>query len=352
MGVGPEYRLPGEFEPHRASWLMWPVRPDNWRRGAYHAQHDILTLASTIAHFEPVRLAAPPDVVPALQRRVPRNVTVVAMEYDDIWVRDTGPLTLVGKDPDHLATDWRFNSWGGLFSSASADDRVAARIAEFEEFSSVEISTVLEGGAVMCDGAGTVLVTAESILAENRNPGLTRQAVEALFAEHLNIQNVVWIPKGLANDESGGHVDNVCAFASAQKLIVATTEDRAHPSYAALKEALEVLASARNVAGEPYEICTVPLPDRTEILREEAAEFSAAQGTIQRQPGTPLAPSHINFYVVNDAVVVPTFGSSTDGSALDTIAGCFPDRMVIPFKSREFLLGGGAVHCLTKEIPL
>lgn len=349
--VPSDYRVPAEHEPHRATWLLWPTRPDNWRAKAYFGQSYILSLAAFIAHFEPVRIGAPPNTVATLQRMLPPGVSVVEMNYDDTWVRDTGPIVLVAAGKNSIAVHWRFNSWGGLFSSATADNRVASEIAIYERMRIVEAPIVLEGGALICDGAGTIILTEESVLAENRNPGLTRSEAEIVFRRFLNVSNIIWLPHGLLHDEAGGHVDNVCAFAPGQTILVAASDDPAHPSFERLREAKAVLKSAHDALRKPYELVKVPLPAQAFITAGEAEGFSAPNGTISRSVDTPLAASHINFYATAKAIFLPTFNSPSDATATEIVAKAFPRRRIIPFPSREFLLGGGAIHCLTRDIP-
>lgn len=351
MTIPRHYRLPAEFEPHRSTWLMWPTRPDNWRCNGHYGQRDILNLASLIARFEPVKLAVPFEAMDAVNLQIAPNVELVPMDFDDVWVRDTGPTVMVAPDSPSIALDWKFNSWGGLFTDAAADDAVAGRIASFENLTTLKAPIVLEGGAILSDGQGTLILTEESVLAENRNPGLTRNEANKIFAKYFNIQNVIWIPAGLADDEAGGHIDNICAFASTELLIVASTTDKSHPSFERLEVAIGILRRAQSARGKPFIIQKIPLPPVTCITESEAAGFDAPKGTISRMCGDPLAPSHTNLYIINGAVLVPTFDCETDVAAVSIVGDAFPDRQVIPCPSREFLLGGGAIHCLTKEIP-
>jgi agmatine deiminase len=351
MNIPSGYRFPAEFEPHRATWLLWPTRPDNWRHNGYFAQNDTLALAALISHFEPVRVGVPAAHAAKLRKQLPAAITVANVAFNDTWVRDTGPVTLVSDQYPPIAVDWKFNSWGGLFSESNEDDRVAAEIARYERFQVIRAPIVLEGGAVTSDGKGTIVTTEECALAANRNPGLTRSEADDVFKKFLNAQNVIWLPFGLSHDEAGGHVDNVCAFASDRVVLVASTNDKSHPSYERLRLAREVLARSVNAAGQRFSLINVPVPEATFITAEEAAGFATPQGTIVRAAGSPLAPSYINFYPTAQAVFVPTFNVSTDAAAIEIIATAFPDRQTIPCPSREFLLGGGALHCVTKEIP-
>lgn len=346
-----DYRLPGEFEGHKATWLLWPSRPDNWREKGYFAQNQTLALAAFISHFEPVRLGAPSTDVCSLQRQLPPAVKVVGMEFNDVWVRDTGPMVLVSAHRPPIALDWKFNSWGGLFSEAAADDRVAAAISHHENLQVIKAPIVLEGGAIISDGRGTIITTEESVLADNRNPGLTRREAEEIFRHFLNARTVIWLPYGLNHDEAGGHVDNVCSFASETLLLVASTSDSTHPSFERLRLTKDILSKARNASDKTLSLVEIPLPEPMFITAFESAGFEAPKGSIVRTAGSPLAPSHINFYATEQAIIVPTFNTPSDRIAVDIIGSIFASRLVVPYDSREFLLGGGAIHCLTKEIP-
>lgn len=316
---------------------MWPTRPDNWRCNGFFGQHDILNLASLIARFEPVKLAVPFEAIEAISRLKAPNVELVPMDYNDVWIRDTGPTVMVAPDSPSIALDWRFNSWGGLFSDASADDAVAGKVANFEQLETLRAPIVLEGGAILSDGQGTLILTEESILAEDRNPGLTRNEANRIFDEYLNIQNVIWIPAGLANDEAGGHIDNICAFASSELLLVASTTDKAHPSFERLEVAIDILRRAQSVRGKHFTIQKMPLPPAMHITKTEAAGFDAPEGTISRMCGDALATSHTNFYIANGAVLVPTFDCETDAAAVSIVGDAFPDRQVM---NRTGIVGG------------
>jgi len=344
-------RLPAEFESHKCTYLLWPIRLDNWRDGAKRGQHGIVELANLLSGYEPVVVGHSADVTPGEHNSFNAGVSFRQLAFDDIWVRDTGPLVVRRDGRSPLAVDFRFNSWGGLFSSSSNDDAVASAIAHIENLEVARSEFVVEGGALVTDGRGTLITTEEAILAANRNPDRSRSDVEAEFQRLMNVRQVIWLPHGLMFDESGGHADNVCAFADEQTILVTHTKDQSHPSYKRLAEALDILRSAKNARGEQYRIVAVPLPPETEITADEATGFASAHGTIKRQKGTPLAPSHVNFYVANGVVVVPTFGCSTDDAGANIIAAEFPSRKTVQFPSREFLLGGGAVHCVTRDIP-
>lgn len=341
------FRMPAEFEPHVCTWLFWPTRPDNWRENACYAQQAIRKLVIEISKFEPVVLVSPS----ALDGFRDNDVSLATFPYDDVWVRDTGPTILVSPDGDRIAINWKFNSWGGLFDNFYDDNRVATNIARYHDFKVINAPIVMEGGAILSDGKGTLFATEESILNENRNPGLSRVEAEAILRKYLNVEQVVWLPKGLAFDEAGGHIDNVLSLAPGNKILLSMTEDSSSPHFEAAAEAHRILADVRDVDGKSFQIIKLPIPAIEPVTVEEARGFVSPDGTINRVEGALLCASYANFYPCNGAVFVPTFDQVSDLDALDIVASAFPGRTVRPCHSREFQLGGGAIHCLTQHIP-
>lgn len=343
-------RMPAEFEQHAHTWLLWPLRPDNWRGDGQYAQEALLLLAAAIVQFEPVKLGVLPSQIEFVRNRVPTGVQVHPIEYDDIWSRDTGPMC-VDRSGSVVALDWRFNSWGGLFESWALDDTVPGQIANVESLRVESIDTVLEGGAVSVDGQGTLLTTEECLLRPNRNELLSKQDYENLFREELGIKKTVWIPSGIAGDETGGHVDNICVFIGPAHVVLAWTDDKNDENYLSCRAAYSVLSGEVDAGGSKLSITKLPLPKPMFITDDEATSFSPSAGTISRVPGTRLAGSYVNLYPVNGGVIVPTFGVETDEVALTIVSQAFPGRKVVGVPSREFLLGGGGPHCLTQQIP-
>ncbi|HEX8757067.1 MAG TPA: agmatine deiminase family protein, partial [Steroidobacteraceae bacterium] len=195
------YWMPAEFEPHDATWLLWPERTDNWREGARPAQQAVLAVAAAICRFEPVRLGVPPAHFESVNETAPAGVELARIEYDDIWVRDTGPTFLVAEQPDTLrSVQWRFNAWGGLYQPFTRDLTLPREISadafgrEMRDRYAAPI--VLEGGALHVDGQGTVMLTEECVLNPNRNPGMTREQAEAVLREYLGVDQFIWLGKG------------------------------------------------------------------------------------------------------------------------------------------------------------
>lgn len=349
MSITSIFRFPAEHEKHYCSWVLWPVRPDNWREGGFFAQMEMATLISHFSRSETLILGVLPEEVIPYTMGESKRTTIM---YDDIWVRDTGPTILSNGQGKRIAIDWGFNSWGGLFDSAKLDNTVANQIARYHGMEIVKAPIVLEGGAILTDGKGSLFVTEESVLVENRNSGLSKQDATEVLSLYTNCDNIIWIPKGLANDEAGGHVDNLLTIAPNGNVIISSCIDTEHPSYHRLQEVKKVLMLAKDINGKSYELVNLPLPDQTEISISEAAGFVIEGGAIERGQGTPLAPSYTNVCITNTIVFVPSFDCVEDKTAVNVFKRAFPDRLIIPIRSREFLLGGGALHCISREIPI
>ena len=343
-------RMPAEFEPHQHTWLLWPIRADNWRCNAAHAQKAMLEFATKIAQYEPVRLGVPKCQLQSVANLLPADVFPYVIEYDDVWVRDTGP-TCVLQDRIVSAIDWRFNSWGGLFDSWELDDSVPQQICSLEGIRTRSLNIILEGGAIHVDGAGTLLATEECLLSSNRNEGMTKRDYEDLFLEHLGVSRVIWIPRGIYADETGGHIDNMCAFFRTGHVLLSWCDDFHDANYDRCREAFKVLKKSKDTRGVPIEIVRLPLPEPMHMTEEESETFATSAGTISRRPGDRLGASYMNFYALNGAVIVPTFGQKSDDVAINVIQAAYPERDVIAINSREFVLGGGGPHCLTQHIP-
>ncbi len=350
------YRMPAEWEAHRGCYLVWPERQDTWRDGAKPAQAAWVRLASAIATGEPVTVLASAGQWSNARARLPGQVRVLEASTDDAWVRDTGPTFVVDGRGGMRAVDWTFNAWGGLraglFFPWHADDLLGRKIAELEGADCYHSDVVMEGGAIDTDGAGTLLTTAECLLNPNRNPDLSRDDLEAVLRDHLGVSAVIWLPRGVHDDETDGHVDNMARFLGPGVVGLTWTDDRDDPQYERSAEALDVLRSARDAAGRPIEVVTVHQPGPLFLTEAEAAGVDAVDGAKPRRAGDRLAASYLNCYLGNGIVVVPVFGDEHDEAALKAYRTLCPGRTVMPVPGREILLGGGNVHCVTRQVPV
>ncbi len=211
------FRMPGEFEPQAGCWMLWPERTDNWRLGAKPAQKTFAAIAAAIAGFEPVTMGVSATQFRHARGLLARQVRVVEMANNNSWMRDCGPTFVVDDRGGVRAVDWDFNAWGGLngglYFPWDLDDQVAQKVMEIERVDRYKAHDfVLEGGSIHVDGQGTLITTEECLLNPNRNPQLRRGEIENRLQEYLNVEKIIWLGQGVYNDETNGHVDNLCCF--------------------------------------------------------------------------------------------------------------------------------------------
>tara|TARA_R100001244_G_scaffold123949_6_gene93723 strand:- start:7233 stop:8408 length:1176 start_codon:yes stop_codon:yes gene_type:complete len=351
------FRMPAEWEAHSQTWMVWPERPDNWRLGGKPAQAAFTAVAKAIAEFEPVTVCVSAGQYENARARLDhRNIRVVEISTDDAWVRDTGPTFVSNASGEVRGVDWGFNAWGGfdggLYFPWQRDDQVASKILEIERCQRYRTEGfVLEGGSIHVDGEGTLITTEECLLNRNRNPHLNREAIETLLAEHLAIDTVIWLPDGLFNDETDGHVDNFCCYVRPGEVLLAWTDDAQNPNYPRCQAAMRVLENARDARGRQLVVHKMPIPGPLYASEEECAGVDLVAGTQERSPEVRLAGSYVNFLIVNGGIVAPSFDDPLDEAARAILQRVFPEHRVVMVPGREILLGGGNIHCITQQQP-
>ncbi|GGH05940.1 agmatine deiminase family protein [Silvibacterium dinghuense] len=339
------FRMPAEWARHEATWLAWPHNPNDWP-GKFQAipwvYADIVRHLSQVEEVHIlVNHEAAEKRAESILRRSGANLARVhfhQVETDRVWTRDSGPIFV--KKGDELAiTHWQFNGWA-KYPNHLNDEKIPAYAAEHlgmkrwvPMFGDHRI--VLEGGSIDTNGAGVLLTTEECLLSEvqQRNPGLSRTDLEKVFHDYLGIDQVIWLNRGIAGDDTHGHVDDITRF-TAENVIVTVVEPNIHDeNHLPLAENLERLKAARNLQGGAYEIVELPMPAPVVF------------------DGQRLPASYGNFYIANDLVLVPTFNDPNDRKALGIIAGLFPDREIAGIHCGDFIWGLGALHCMTQQQP-
>ncbi len=347
--------MPAEWEPHAGTWMLWPERHDNWRDGALPAQRAFAAVASAIATSEPVTMGVSAALFDAARRALPPAVRVVEISSNDAWMRDVGPTFVVDRMRRARGVDWIFNAWGGrsggIYAPWDLDDQVAAKVLEIERTPRYRAPFVLEGGAIHVDGQGTLLTTEECLLNPNRNPKLGRGQIESLLERYLGVRQIIWLSRGVFNDETDGHVDNLCCFVRAGEVVLTWCDDPADPQYDISRAAWEVLQNTRDSRGKRLKIHKLQQPGPLYMSAAEAAGIEAVPGNRLRRAGDRLAGSYVNFYIANRAIVMPLLDPRTDRAAKAALARLCPGRKLIGVPSREILLGGGNIHCITQQQP-
>ncbi len=327
------FRLPPEWAPHTRCWMAWPCRPEAFGGRLAEARAAFAEVAASLAAFEPVSMIVRPDLVASASLELGSGISILPMPHDDSWMRDVAPMFLVHESGALAALCFRFNAWGELYEPFAQDAQIARRLGEHLGLPLFESELVLEGGAMVVDGEGTALLCEPSVLDPARNPGVERQDVERELRDLLGIERVIWLPHGLIDDETKGHVDNVARFVR-PGVVVAAVDRESGANRERLEANLEVLRKSRDARERELEIVPLPLPQpRT------------------RHDGRLLTTSYVNFYLANRAVLVPAFDDPQDAVAYKTRAGLFPDRKVVQIESLEIVQGGGGLHCITREQP-
>lgn len=351
------YRMPGEFEKHRGTYIIWPERPDNWRNGGKPAQKTFTEVASVIGKYEPCTVVVSSWQYANARGMLPDYVRVVEMSNNDSWIRDCGATFVVNGKGSLRAVDWAFNAWGGLVDGLyfpwDKDDMVAQKMCELEGVNRYRLDDfVLEGGSIHVDGEGTLITTEECLLSAGRNPDKTKEEIEKILKEYLNVEKVLWIPQGIYNDETNGHVDNMCNYVKPGEVVLAWTDNKKDPQYARSKEAYDYLTSETDAKGRKLVVHKLYIPSKPILITKEESEgVDAVDGTLPRQVGDRMAASYVNYYTGNGFIAVPAFGDPNDKLAVKKLQELYPDRKIESIPAREILLGGGNIHCITQQVP-
>lgn len=353
------FHLPFEGERHLATIVLLPYREDTWRNKAEPAMAEFLAVVKAIAEYERVVVVCSPKIDrKTVSRFQLANTTILRLDYDDSWARDNTPLFLIDKERNLLGVDFGFNAWGGeydgLYKDYQDDDKLSRRILlelRIPRFAKKDF--ILEGGSILTDGRGTLLTTKECLLSRGRNPSLSKEEIEKVLKETLGMDQVVFLPYGLVEDETDGHVDNIVSFLDDHTIALTMPKDKEDPQYQRSLEDLRVLKEMKDVDDNPYQIVLLPLPGPLYLTKEEEEGLLKNPDAIERREGRRLAGSYANLYQGKDFVLLPQFGVEEDEEAKEILENFYKGKKkVIPIPSREILLGGGNIHCITKEIPL
>jgi agmatine deiminase len=301
------------------------------------ARHAWSTVANTVVDHEPVSVLVSPGDLPAARETLDPRVETVEVPLDDAWLRDSGP-TFVRDGARPVAVDWVFNGWGAQSWAPFARDAEVARAVAGHTGTRVSPSRLTqEGGGFHVDGAGTVLLTETVQLDPGRNPGWTREQVEAEVHAQLGTTTAIWLPRGLTADygEFGtrGHVDIVAAFTRPGTALVHTQTDPGHPDHAVSQEVAEILRTARDARGERLEVVELLAPETTEV------------------DGELVDHSYVNHYVANSVVVLCAFDDPRDAQARAVLEAAYPGRRVVLVDARDVFAFGGGIHCITQQQP-
>jgi agmatine deiminase len=345
------FRMPAEWEPHEATWLAWPHNPEDWPGKFQTIPWVYAEIVRLLSARERVHILV--NDAPAEQRALRilerAGATLESVSFhrwptNRVWTRDSGPIFVRSAAGKVAATNWHFNAWA-KYSDWQLDDQVPGRVAELLAMPQWEPSValadgskrrlVLEGGSIDTNGTGILLTTEECLLSkvQERNPGVGREKLEKVFHDFLGIDQVIWLGRGVAGDDTHGHVDDISRFVGLDTIVTAVEPDTSDANHDPLAANLERLKAARTANGKQFRVVQLPLP-RPVIFR-----------------GQRLPASYLNFYIANGIVLAPTFNDPNDRVALNILAEVFPGREVIGVHCVDLVWGLGTLHCMTQQQP-
>jgi agmatine deiminase len=343
------FAMPAEWAPHEATWLGWPHNPTDWPGKLEPIQWVYAEIVRKIAPGELVRILVNSA---AHEKQVRKILTLAGAPLKKIqffhfptnrgWTRDFGPIFLSRgiPNPAIAIARFRFNAWA-RYPDWQKDDAIPAQVARKLKIPIIPAvlgarEIVLEGGSIDVNGRGTVLTTEECLLDQKRqvrNPGLSRKDTETALRENLGVTNIIWLGKGIAGDDTHGHVDDLCRFVNPSTVVLVREKNQKDANYRPLEENWERIRGVRLENGENVNAIELPMPAPLVF------------------DGVRLPASYANFYITNAAVLVPTFNDPNDRVALGILSELFPGHSVVGIHAVDLVWGFGTLHCLTQQQP-
>ncbi len=348
--------MPFEGDTHLGTIMMLPYRSDTWRECGKIASSNFFEIINTIALYEKVYVLKDQkvtyDITPIMNNK---NIIILNINYDDAWARDTSPI-FIKNGKEITGMDFRFNAWGGnidgLYQDYQNDDKVASLICNELNFNHSYINDfILEGGSIHTDGNGLFLTTEACLLSKGRNPNLTKAEIENNLKRYLGAKKVIWLPRGIYNDETNEHVDNIACFIRPNVVGIAFPKDHNDIQYELSKASYDVLLSATNTEGNKLEVVKIVMPKPLYLTKTEENGITRKDSSKPRVENDRLAASYINYYQGKDYIILPKFNVEEDIIALKQFEELYRDKKIHQIDSKEILLGGGNIHCITMQIP-
>lgn len=335
------YYFPAEFAPHEATWLSWPHKEESWPGKMETIYQPYAQFVKTLTESELVRINVNDVEMKSFAQYVlaEENVNMQRVEFffhptNDAWCRDHGPSFIVNPNKNLKAiVDWNYNAWGNKYPPYNLDDVVPTLIGAHFNLPVFYPNIIMEGGSVEFNGKGTLLTSRSCLLNSNRNPQLNQQQIEFYLCEYYGVEQILWIDEGIEGDDTDGHIDDTVRFVNEDTVLAAVEVNKEDENYEPLQKNLKQLKEMRLLNGKQLNIIELPMPD--EVFYE----------------GQRLPASYANFYVANNAVIVPLYDCDKDAQALEIIQKCFPSKKIIGINSVDIIWGLGSFHCLSQQEP-
>jgi agmatine deiminase len=334
--------MPAEWEHQTAIWLSWPYNEDTFGSFIEEVQEIFVKFIQALHKGQRICLLVNSLKLmeEAKQKLLKSNIDLGQIDFYsipnvDVWFRDYGPTYVVNpKSKSPLAmVKWIFNAWGDKYDDLKLDNKIPYEMNDRLGLPMFETGIVLEGGSIDVNGTGTLLTSEQCLLNKNRNPHLSKEEIENYLTENLNLSKVLWLKEGVAGDDTDGHIDDIARFVNRNTVLCTYEKEPEDDNYEPLKHNYELLQTMTIEDGTPINVIKLPMPGPVYL-----------DG--QRYPA-----SYANFYIGNDAVVVPIFGHANDQKALDIIQHAFPTRKVVGINCTVLVYGYGTLHCSSQQQP-
>ena len=334
-----QFYMPPEWHPHECCWMQWPTEtfPSDVTPSWSHFDLDKgriawANVANTISQFETLKMIVHPNDRESAINLLNNNVEILELPINDAWCRDTGAIFLLNDKNELGGVDSDFNCWG-YKENFELDDKVAKFMIEKTNSKYFKNNMVLEGGSINVNGKGTMITTEQCLLNKNRNPELSKDQIEKNLKDYFGVSKIIWLKHG-TDEGTDGHVDNVACFSNSNTILTMTCTDKSDSYYDLLTENLEILRSSTDQDGNPINIIELEMSKKRLI------------------PNDDEPSSYINFYISNNAIILPIFGDElADENAKKILDSQFQNRQIVCLDGRDILLGGGNIHCITQQQP-
>ena len=329
------WTMPDESAPHRCTWMAFGADEEIWEDLIDDVRQNLAAVAKAIVRYEPVMMLVRPEERKLAAKLCGEMVTLIETPLNDIWIRDTGPTFVLNANQQLRVVDLNFNGWGEK-QDFDDDTRVAEFLAKQSKATHLTTYIVGEGGGIEVDGVGTAIITESCFVNDNRNPDVTKNAIESELKRLLGLKKIFWIPGVRGKDITDGHTDFYGRFVRPGVVVVGLEMDRQSFDFDVTRQHLEILRNAVDARGQRLDVHILESPGS---IRPEVQTVDFAAG-------------YINFYVANGLVIAPKFGDATaDGKCHELLTKLFPKRTIIQLNIDAIAAGGGGIHCATQQEP-
>lgn len=334
--------MPAEWEHHAATLMAWPQNRETWPDVRLERVERVyVEIISALTKFEKLFLIADSSIQPHISKLLSEptfsQITFLDWPNNDVWARDFGPIVVKdsGNSDSFTYLNWGYNAWGGKYPPFDSDDNVPSLLGGLLGKKIITPPIILEGGSIDVNGNGLLLTTESVLLNKNRNPNYSKTQIEDILRRYLGVEHILWLGDGLVGDDTDGHIDDITRFVNQKTIFTAVAQSKSDPNYATLKTNAATLE--RYSRDFDLEIVEIPLP-KTKI-----------EGTTV--DGSEYVPaSYLNFYIINNAVLVPIYDKKFDDAVLQKFADYFPNRQIVGIPCGDLVWGQGSIHCITQQL--